>query len=307
MLRHRSLFAPRNHYKSGSRIRGRGFSTGLLTLMQVASAIAPARALLRALPRPLGFVPTMGALHVGHLALVAAARERCASVVVSVFVNPLQFGPNEDFAKYPRDYDGDFAKLAKAGVDLLFAPDAQAMYPPDFATAIDVGPIGTAFEGALRPTHFSGVTTVVAKLLNVVQPDALYLGQKDAQQTAVLRKLVRDLAFPVEVEIVPTSREADGLARSSRNAYLGDAERAEAPTLARSLHALRDALADGATKAEAIDAAGAVLSTLARLDYYDVVDADTFEPIETLRPPAFVIAAARFGATRLLDNLWIPS
>jgi pantoate--beta-alanine ligase len=275
--------------------------------MQVASAIAPVRALLRALARPIGFVPTMGALHDGHLELVADARRRCASVVVSVFVNPLQFGPNEDFARYPRDYEGDFAKLASAGVDVLFAPDAATMYPPDFTTAIDVGPIGTNFEGAVRPTHFSGVVTVVAKLLNIAQADTLFLGQKDAQQTAVLRKLVRDLAFPVAVEIVPTAREADGLARSSRNAFLSAADRAEAPTLARSLAALREALENGASKAEAIDAAGSILSRNARLDYFDVVDADTFEPIETLRPPAFVIGAARFGTTRLLDNVWIPN
>jgi pantoate--beta-alanine ligase len=249
----------------------------------------------------------MGALHDGHLALIAAARKRCASVVVSVFVNPLQFGPNEDFAKYPRDYDGDFAKLAGAGVDVLFAPDAGAMYPPGFSTAIDVGAIGAGFEGALRPTHFAGVVTVVAKLFNIVQADVLFLGQKDAQQTAVLRKLVRDLAFPIEVEIVPTSREADGLARSSRNAFLSEADRAEAPTLSRALVALREAMERGASKADAIDVAGAVLSRSARLDYFDVVDADTFEPIETVRAPAFVIGAARFGTTRLLDNVWIPN
>ena len=274
--------------------------------MQVASAIAPARALLRALPRPLGFVPTMGALHDGHVALIAAARERCASVVASVFVNPLQFGPNEDFAKYPRDFDGDVAKLARAGVDVLFSPDAATMYPPDFTTAIDIGPMGTEFEGALRPTHFAGVVTVVAKLLNIVQADVLFVGQKDAQQTAVLRKLVRDLAFPVEVAIVPTSRESDGLARSSRNAYLDEAQRAEAPTLLQALTGMRDALRNGASKYDATEAADKILSPHALLDYFDVVDADTFEPIETLRPPAFVIGAARFGKTRLLDNLWIP-
>jgi len=274
--------------------------------MQVATAIAPARALLRALPHPLGFVPTMGALHPGHIALVAAARERCAGVVASVFVNPLQFGPGEDFARYPRDYDGDFAKLAAAGVDALFAPDGATMYPPEFSTTVDCGTIGNDFEGAIRPTHFAGVTTVVAKLLNVVCPDVLFLGQKDAQQTAVLRRLVRDLAYPVDVVIVPTSREADGLALSSRNAYLDAEQRAAAPSLNRALHALRDALASGATKADAIAAGRARLAPLARLDYLDVVDADSFVPVDALRPPVFVVGAARFGTTRILDNLWIP-
>lgn len=273
--------------------------------MQVATGVAQAGALLRALPRPLGFVPTMGALHRGHLALIAAARSQCASVVASVFVNPLQFGPGEDLANYPRDYDGDFAKLGAAGADLLFAPDAVAMYPPGFSTTVDTGPVGRDYEGAVRPTHFAGVTTVVAKLLNIVQPDALYLGQKDAQQTAVLRRLILDLAFPVEARIVPTEREADGLALSSRNAYLDPAERAAAPSLHRALLALRDALAAGATKAEATARARAALDPLARCDYLDVVDADTFAPLDALRPPAFVIGAARFGTTRLLDNLWI--
>ncbi len=274
--------------------------------MQVATAIAPARALLRTLPRPIGFIPTMGALHDGHIALVDAARTRCASVVASVFVNPMQFGPNEDFAKYPRDYDGDFAKLERAGVDALFAPDVSAVYPPGFATAIEIGPVGDAYEGALRPTHFAGVVTVVAILLNIVQPDVLLLGQKDAQQTAVLRRLVRDLAFPTDVEIVPTQRERDGLARSSRNAFLQPDDRAEAPTLARALTALRDGLQSGETKDDAIAHATAVLSKRAVLDYLDVVDANSFAPVASLRAPSFVIGAARFGSTRLLDNIWIP-
>ena len=275
--------------------------------MKIAATIAQARALLDALPRPLGFVPTMGALHEGHIALVRAARERCAAVAASVFVNPLQFGPSEDLARYPRDFDGDRRKLEQAGIDVLFAPEPAVMYPPDFSTSVDVGAMGTTFEGAIRPTHFRGVTTVVAKLLHVVAADVLFLGQKDAQQTAVLRKMVRDLEFRSLVEIVPTVRERDGLALSSRNAYLDPAQREAAPTLYRALTALESALRAGAGKAAAIEAARAALSPLAQPDYFDVVDADTFDPLEALRAPAFVVGAARFGQTRLLDNLYVAS
>ena len=271
--------------------------------MEMAATIAQARAIFDALPRPLGFVPTMGALHAGHLQLVRVARSRCAAAGVSVFVNPLQFGPNEDLARYPRDLAGDRQTLAAAGVDALFAPDADAMYPPGFATAIDVGPIGARFEGAIRPTHFRGVATVVAKLLHVVRPDAVFLGQKDAQQTAVLRAMVRDLAFPVSVEIVATIREPDGLAMSSRNAYLTPGQRTAAPTLHRALIALHAALRGGASKESALAAARATLSPQAHPEYFDLVDATTFEPLERLGGEAFVIGAARFGTTRLIDNL----
>ena len=273
--------------------------------MKRSGSIAQTRELLGVLARPLGFVPTMGALHAGHLALVARARARCASVVVSLFVNPKQFGPNEDLANYPRDLDGDRERLAAAGVDVLFAPDEATMYPPGFSTTVGTGAIGQAYEGAIRPTHFAGVTTVVAKFLNVVAPDVAFLGQKDAQQAAVLRKMVRELAFPVEIEIVPTQREPDGLALSSRNAYLSPAQRAAAPSLHRALDVLRDALVGGASKDEAQRRARATLDSSATPDYFDVVDADTFEPIDSLRAPAFVIGAARFGTTRLLDNLWV--
>lgn len=247
----------------------------------------------------------MGALHDGHLQLVRAARSRCAAVGVSVFVNPLQFGPDEDLERYPRDLAGDREKLAAAGVDALFAPDAAAMYPPGFVTAIDVGPIGSRFEGAARPAHFRGVATIVAKLLHVVRPNVLYLGQKDAQQTAVLRAMLRDLAFPVAVEIVATVREPDGLAMSSRNAYLTPQQRAAAPTLHRALIALADALREGAPKQAALAAARAALSPQAQADYFDVVDALTFEPLERLDGDVFVIGAARFGTTRLIDNLHV--
>jgi pantoate--beta-alanine ligase len=275
--------------------------------MQIATTIAQARALFDAFAQPLGFVPTMGALHEGHLELVRRAKADCSSVAASLFVNPMQFAPGEDLAKYPRDFEGDREKLNAAGVDVLFAPDPAAMYPPGFSSYIDLGAIGSAFEGAIRPDHFRGVATVVGKLLNIVLPEVLYVGQKDAQQSAVLRKMVRDLDFPVRVEIVETVREADGLALSSRNAYLSEAQRGEAITLNRALVAMRDALESGASKPDAAASARATLSALATPDYFDLVDSDTFEPLERLRPGAFVIGAARFGTTRLLDNLWIKS
>ncbi len=267
--------------------------------------VARARAVFAALPRPLGFVPTMGALHAGHLQLVAHARQRSASVAASIFVNPLQFAASEDLAKYPRQPDADAAKLEAAGTDVLFTPDDAAIYPTGFATSVDVGRLATVFEGAIRPGHFRGVATVIAKLLNVVRPDALVLGQKDAQQSVVLRRMIADLDFWVDIEVVPTVREHDGLAMSSRNAYLDAAQRAQAPTLYAALLATRKALERGASKGDAVAAGRAALSSTARLDYLEVVDAQTFEPLERLRPPAFLIAAARFGTTRLIDNLWV--
>jgi len=247
----------------------------------------------------------MGALHEGHLALVRRARAESVAVGASVFVNPLQFAPEEDLARYPRDLEGDQAKLSQAGVDVLFIPSPLAMYPPGFETSVDAGPVGELYEGAIRPSHFRGVATVVCKLLNIVRPDTLYLGQKDAQQTAVVRRMVTDLEIPVRVEIVPTQREADGLAMSSRNAYLSPQEREAAPSLHHALQAVRLAMASGRSKADALAAGRTRLHPLAQLDYLDVVDASTFSPIDTLSPPAFVIGAARFGSTRLLDNLWI--
>ena len=273
--------------------------------MESAVTVARARALLAASPHPLGFVPTMGALHAGHLELVARARERCATVAVSLFVNPLQFGQNEDLAKYPRDLEQDRAKLAGAGADLLFAPDASEMYAADFATYVEPGPLANVFEGAIRPGHFRGVATVIAKLLNIVRPDVLVLGQKDAQQAVLLRKTLADLNVPVELEIVPTVREPDGLAMSSRNRYLDPEQRAAASALHRALTVAKEALQRGTGKADAMAAAMAELRSATSVDYIDVVDAQTFAPIETIRPPAFVIGAAHFGATRLIDNLWI--
>lgn len=275
--------------------------------MNVAASIGEARARLAQLTRPLGFVPTMGALHAGHLRLVEAARAQCHSVAASVFVNPMQFGPGEDFERYPRDDAGDREKLAAAGVALLFAPEESAMYPAGFGTSVDVGAPGTGFEGSSRPTHFAGVATVVTKLLTIVAPDVLYVGQKDAQQTAVLRALVRDLDFQTRVEIVPTVRDPDGLALSSRNAYLTERERAAAPSLYAALQATLAAFHAGETKPRALERGRAFVSPEAQLEYLDVVNADTFAVLEELKPPAFIIGAARFGRTRLLDNLLVLS
>lgn len=273
--------------------------------MLVAEAAAPARAMFAALARPLGFVPTMGALHAGHLELIAQARASCASVVASIFVNPLQFGDGEDFEKYPRDLDADREALSRAGTDVVFAPEATAMYPRGFSTTVDVADVSARYEGAARPGHFRGVATIVAKLLNIVRPDVLFIGQKDAQQAAVLQRLVADLSFDVAVVVVPTVREEDGLARSSRNAFLNEREREQAPTLHHALEAIRDAIGNGASKERALERARVTLSPMAHLDYFDVVDAATFRPLDAAVPGALAIGAATFGTTRLIDNVWI--
>jgi pantoate--beta-alanine ligase len=271
--------------------------------MQFADTIEAARAMFAALPRPFGFVPTMGALHAGHLQLVRASRERCAATGVSIFVNPLQFGPQEDFAAYPRHFESDREALAAAGVDALFAPDVESMYPAGFSTEIDPGTIATQFEGAIRPGHFRGVATVVTKLLQIAQPDVLFLGQKDAQQAVVMRRTIADLAIPVELVVVPTVREADGLALSSRNAYLSAEQRAAAPSLHRALDVMRAELQRGRSKDDARAAARSQMTSQATIDYLDAVDAATFEPVDALDRDALIIGAARFGTTRLIDNI----
>jgi pantoate--beta-alanine ligase len=273
--------------------------------MQVVEDPTEARRLCVSLPRPIGFVPTMGALHAGHLSLLEAARKKTKSVVASVFVNQLQFGAGEDFERYPRDFESDLQKLEDGGVDVAFVPASGSVYPADFSTRVDAGSIGNVFEGAIRPGHFIGVATVIVKLLNIVMPDVLLLGQKDAQQTAVLGRVVRDLNVPVKVTVEETTREPDGLACSSRNFYLNEAQRAAAPSLYRALVALRDAMQQGILKEQAITRARETLSPLASPDYFDVVDATTFAPLDDLRANAFVIGAARFGTTRLIDNLWV--
>ena len=252
-------------------------------------------------------VPTMGALHDGHLTLVRRGRERADKVVASVVVNPTQFGPNEDFTRYPRDEAGDAAKLASAGCDLLFAPWVEVMYPTGFATSIDVGPIATRWEGAFRPGHFQGVATVVTKLLSQARADIACFGEKDFQQLAVIRQLVRDLDLPVAIEGVPTVREADGLALSSRNAYLSADQRQVAGQLNR---VLRDTITKALARPDAVEAAcqggaAALLAAgFASVDYLAIVDAATLEPLATLgSAPARIICTARIGGVRLLDNM----
>jgi pantoate--beta-alanine ligase len=229
-------------------------------------------------------VPTMGGLHDGHRALLQVARAQADRVVMSLFVNPTQFGQGEDFARYPRDLDRDRTIAAEEGVDEVYAPTVDDIYPTGFSTSIDVGPLATVYEGASRPGHFAGVATVVLKLFERVRPDIAVFGQKDAQQVAVIRRMVRDLDVPVALHIVPTVREASGLAVSTRNAYLSGDERRRAPSLHRALVARDPALVEG------------------ELDYLAVVDPATFEPAEA-RAGAIVIGAARFGATRLIDNV----
>jgi pantoate--beta-alanine ligase len=253
-----------------------------------------------------GFVPTMGALHAGHLTLLDHARPGCDLVVASVFVNPTQFGPGEDFERYPRDLDADAHELERAGCDLLFAPSAADMYAADAATRVEVADLQDVLCGASRPGHFRGVATVVAKLFNLVQPQVAVFGQKDAQQAVILQRMVRDLDFPVEIRVAPIVRDTDGVALSSRNAYLSADERRDARLLRAALDAAVAALAGGARSAAAVTAAmRAVLAggAAVRLDYTAVVDAATLRPLDTLSGRVLVAVAAFVGRTRLIDNV----
>jgi pantoate--beta-alanine ligase len=259
--------------------------------------------------RPAGgvaFVPTMGALHAGHLALVDAARRRAATVVMSVFVNPLQFGPAEDFARYPRDAEGDAAKARERGVDVLFTPAPAEVYPREPRARVVPGAMADRWEGAVRPGHFAGVLTVVAKLFHLVSPDVAVFGQKDAQQAALVRAMVADLDFPVDVVVAPTVREPDGLALSSRNVYLSADERARAGRIPQALAAAERAFAAGERSAAALVAAArAVLAREPDLvpDYMALADPETLEPVDVARPGTLAMLAARSGRTRLLDNV----
>ena len=256
----------------------------------------------------LGLVPTMGALHEGHLSLVRAARARCDAVAVSIFVNPTQFGPNEDFAKYPRSFERDRELLEAEGVDSLFAPSVEEMYPPGAATFVTVEGLSEKLCGRSRPGHFRGVTTVVAKLFNILQPDLAFFGQKDAAQAAIVKKMVRDLGLPVEIVVCPIVREADGLAMSSRNAYLDAAQRRSASVLHRALRQVEELAAKGERRsATLIEAAQNVLreEPTVRVDYVEMVDNETLDPVEDLSRGALVAVAAYLGATRLIDNLLI--
>jgi len=257
--------------------------------------------------RTIGFVPTMGALHAGHLSLVQAARARCDVVVVSVFVNPAQFGPQEDFASYPRDLMHDSALLDEFTVDYVFAPTVEDIYPKGFATYVTVEGLSDGLEGAARPGHFRGVTTVVALLLNIVRPDFAFFGQKDAQQAIVIRQMVRDLAFDSEVVVLPTARAQSGLALSSRNDYLDDEQRSAATVLYRSLSRAAAEYDNGERNpARLIEAVKSTVATepLARLDYVSINDAETLDQLDELGDrPALISMAAFIGKTRLIDNV----
>jgi pantoate--beta-alanine ligase len=274
--------------------------------MKIVKNIAEMRSLRPKLTAPVGFVPTMGYLHEGHLVLVRRAREENPSVAVSIFVNPSQFGLREDFTQYPRDPERDLALLEKEGVDIIFMPSAEEMYPPDFDSWVEVGKITEKLEGAARPGHFRGVATVVAKLFNIVRPDRAYFGQKDAQQLAVIKKMNYDLDMGIEVVAVPTVREPDGLAMSSRNTYLNTEERKQAVVLYQSLNLAQRLYAEGEKDAKAILKQMTALiqqQPLAEIEYVSIADAETLEELDELKPPALVSMAVRFGKTRLIDNV----
>jgi pantoate--beta-alanine ligase len=279
--------------------------------MRISKTIAETRAAvreLRAAGRTVGLVPTMGALHAGHVSLVRAARKQCDAVVVSLFVNPTQFGPNEDFAKYPRTWDSDCALLEREGVELVFAPGAEEMYPVGASTFVEVECVSDRLDGASRPGHFRGVATVVAKLFHIVAPDKAFFGQKDAAQVAVLRKVVRDLNFDLELVVCPTVREADGLALSSRNRYLSAEERGQALVLSRALQRVEERIAQGVLESAAlIREAQAVLAAEAgvRVDYLRIVDPSSLEDVADVHGGALVAVAAVVGMTRLIDNVVI--
>jgi pantoate--beta-alanine ligase len=262
----------------------------------------------RAESRIVGLVPTMGALHAGHLALIERARRDCSPVIASIFVNPKQFGPHEDFSKYPRAFDSDRKMLEQAGVDSLFAPEPLEIYPNGFSTYVHVEGLSERLEGRSRPGHFRGVATVVMKLLEIVQPNFAYFGRKDAQQARIISQMARDLNLDSEIVVCPIVREPDGLAMSSRNAYLNAEERKSAAILNRALAAARGELAAGVRDALQLQAVlHRTLSAerLARVDYAEVVDAESFEPVVRVSKPSYILLAVFIGKTRLIDNLYV--
>jgi pantoate--beta-alanine ligase len=280
-----------------------------MRVIRSAGEMQDAALALRRGGRRIGLVPTMGALHAGHLSLIARARAACDALVVSLFVNPAQFGPGDDLSRYPRPFEQDAEACRAAGADVLFAPGDGEIYPDGFGTWVDVGGPARRFEGQARPGHFRGVATVVLKLFQIVQPHAAVFGQKDAQQAAIIHRLVRDLDLPVRLEIAPTVREPDGLALSSRNRFLDDRQRRDAPALYAALCGAASLCAAGARSPAAEDLKSEVRRALestpgVRLEYVEVVDAETFEPLERADAPgALLIAAAACGPIRLIDNL----
>ena len=274
--------------------------------MRIASTLDELRSARLSLIGTVGFVPTMGYLHEGHLSLVRRAREECDRVVVSIFVNPTQFGPNEDLAKYPRDIEHDLSLIEPLGVDLVWMPTAEIMYPKGYQTWVEVEAITRPLEGAMRPGHFRGVTTVVAKLFNAVQPHKAYFGQKDAQQAAVIRQMTRDLNFPIEIVVCPIVREADGLAMSSRNVYLDPEQRKAATVLFRALNAAKEAYEKGerdAEKLRTIMKDTIASEPLADAQYVSCADYDTLEELDEVKGKALLSMAVFIGKTRLIDNL----
>lgn len=276
--------------------------------MKIVSSLTDLRRERAALSGSLGLAPTMGALHAGHLSLVEQARRENTHTAVSIFVNPAQFGPNEDLSKYPRPIEKDLALLSAAGVDLVWTPPPEEVYPPGFQTYINVEKVALPLEGAVRPGHFRGVATVVAKLFNAFTPDRVYFGQKDAQQVAVIRRMAADLNFPLTIVICPTRREADGLAMSSRNIYLSPGERQAAPVLFQALSAAEAAYRAGERSARRLraimsDTLGA--EPLARPDYISAADPDSLDELETITGGLLLSLAVRIGATRLIDNILI--
>lgn len=282
-----------------------------MQIIETAKELRAAVAALRAAGKRIGFVPTMGALHRGHLSLVAAAKRKCDVVVVSIFVNPTQFGPSEDFDRYPRPLKRDVEQLDTEGVDIVFTPPPETMYPPGAATWVEVvGPLTESWEAAHRPEHFRGVTTVVTTLFHLVVPDMAFFGQKDYQQSAVIRQMTRDLQFPIEIQVCPTVREPDGLALSSRNQYLDEEQRRQALSLSKGLFAAREQFAAGQRSAKGLRTT--VSKLLAEYkgvdtDYVAVVDPDDLSSLEDIDERCVVLIAARVGKTRLIDNIVLPA
>ena len=275
--------------------------------MKIIRTIAEMKGHIPTASAPVGLVPTMGALHEGHLSLVRVARARSRTVTMSIFVNPLQFGPGEDFDRYPRSEDDDLESAERAGVDVAFLPSVDEMYPDVRATTVHVGGITQRFEGAIRPGHFDGVATVVAKLLGIVRPDLAYFGRKDAQQLAVVRRMVEDLSIPTDIVGCDTVRESDGLAMSSRNRYLSADQRERATSLWRALQAGAAAVANGESATGVEERMTKVLEAEAdSVDYAALVNPDTFEPAGS-GGPGLLIVAARLGSTRLIDNLLVET
>ena len=275
--------------------------------MQVIESRRQMTAACKAANRPLGLVPTMGALHEGHLALVRQARKDNPILVATIFVNPSQFGPQEDLSAYPRDLDRDLDMLRDQGVDLVFTPGVEEIYPPGFNTWVDVGHLGDRLEGEHRPGHFRGVATVVAKLFNIIGPDKAYFGQKDGQQSMVIRKMVRDLDLGVAVVMVPTIRNSDGLALSSRNTYLTEEQRRAAPVIYRALQLAekiwKEGIIDGTLIRSETRLVLASESLIERIDYVSVADAETLEELDTVKRRAMVSVAVQLGKPRLIDNI----